>query len=33
MALGHADEADPVNRLVTERAAPAEFAAFTGFPS
>jgi nitroreductase len=33
MALGHADEADPVNRLVTERAAPAEFAQFSGFPA
>jgi nitroreductase len=31
MALGHADEADPVNRLVTERAAPSEFATFSGF--
>ena len=31
MALGYADEGDPVNRLVTERAAPSEFATFTGF--
>jgi nitroreductase len=31
MALGYADEADPVNRLVTERAAPSEFASFAGF--
>jgi nitroreductase len=31
MALGYADEADPVNRLVTERAAPSEFASFSGF--
>ena len=31
MALGYADESDPVNRLVTERAAPSEFATFTGF--
>jgi nitroreductase len=31
MALGYADEADPVNRLVTERAAPSEFATFSGF--
>jgi nitroreductase len=31
MALGYADGADPVNRLVTERAGPAEFATFAGF--
>lgn len=31
MALGYADEADPVNRLVTERAGPSEFATFAGF--
>jgi nitroreductase len=31
MALGYADESDPVNRLVTERAAPSEFATFSGF--
>ena len=31
MALGYADETDPVNRLVTERAAPSEFATFEGF--
>ena len=31
MALGYADEGDPVNRLVTERAAPSEFATFSGF--
>ena len=32
MALGHADESAVENRLVTERAAPAEFAGFSGFP-
>jgi len=32
MALGHADPAAPENRLVTERATPAEFATFEGFP-
>jgi nitroreductase len=32
MALGHADESAVENRLVTERAAPAEFAEFNGFP-
>ena len=31
MALGHADPAAPENRLVTTRAAPAEFATFEGF--
>ena len=31
MALGHADEAHPINRLVTERAAVGEFATFEGF--
>jgi nitroreductase len=31
MALGYADESDPVNRLVTERASPSEFAVFSGF--
>lgn len=31
MALGHADDAAPVNRLTTERAAPHEFATFSGF--
>jgi len=31
MALGYADPDAPENRLVTERAAPAEFAAFEGF--
>lgn len=31
MALGHADEDAPINRLVTERATPAEFATFEGF--
>jgi nitroreductase len=33
MALGHADPDAPENRLVTERATPAEFATFEGFPS
>jgi nitroreductase len=32
MALGHADPDAVENRLVTERAAPSEFAAFIGFP-
>ena len=31
MALGHADPAAAENRLVTERAAPADFATFEGF--
>ena len=31
MALGHPDRDAPVNRLVTERAGPEEFAAFRGF--
>lgn len=31
MALGYADEAAPVNRLVTERAALGDFATFDGF--
>jgi nitroreductase len=31
MALGYADEAHPINRLVTERAAVGEFATFEGF--
>lgn len=31
MALGYADTEAPVNRLVTERAAPGEFATFDGF--
>lgn len=31
MALGYADEAHPINRLVTERAALGEFATFEGF--
>ena len=31
MALGHADEAAPVNRLVTERAPLTDFATFAGF--
>ena len=31
MALGRADEQAPENRLVTERAAPDEFASFAGF--
>ena len=31
MALGHPDEAAPVNRLATERASADEFAAFRGF--
>lgn len=31
MALGHADESQPVNALVTERAGPAEFATLDGF--
>jgi nitroreductase len=33
MALGYADPDAAENRLVTERAAPAEFATFEGFPS
>ena len=33
MALGHADESKPENRLVTERAAAHEFATFDGFDS
>lgn len=32
MAIGHADPDAPENRLVTERASPAEFATFEGFP-
>jgi nitroreductase len=32
MALGHADPDAAENRLVTERATPAEFATFAGFP-
>ena len=32
MALGHADPDAPENRLVTERALPAQFATFEGFP-
>ena len=32
MALGHADESKPENRLVTERATAREFATFDGFP-
>jgi nitroreductase len=32
MALGYADPGAAENRLVTERAAPAEFATFAGFP-
>lgn len=31
MALGHADESHPINALVSERAAVAEFASFEGF--
>jgi nitroreductase len=31
MALGHADPDAPVNRLVTQRASPSEFATFKGF--
>lgn len=33
MALGYADPNAPENRLVTERASPAEFASFDGFPT
>ena len=33
MALGHADPDAVENRLVTQRATPAEFATFEGFPS
>ena len=32
MALGYEDKEAPENRLVTERAAPSEFATFEGFP-
>ena len=31
MALGYSDEEAPINKLVTERAAPGEFATFEGF--
>ncbi len=33
MALGHADPGAAENRLATQRAAPAEFATFRGFPA